>query len=57
MDAPCRSLTRKLYTGSRKTALECLIRRPRVVFAWLCDGSGLDGGASFSQAATRFRFE
>ena len=30
---------------------------PRVVFAWLCDGSGLDGGALFAQTATRFRFE
>ncbi|HSJ98265.1 MAG TPA: pyridoxamine 5'-phosphate oxidase family protein [Myxococcota bacterium] len=30
--------------------------RPRVVFGWLCDGSGLDGGALFSQTATRWRF-
>jgi len=31
--------------------------RPRVVFAWLCDGSGQDGGALFAQTATRFLFE
>jgi hypothetical protein len=31
--------------------------RPRVVFGWLCDGSGLDGGALFSQSATRWTFE
>lgn len=31
--------------------------RPRVVFGWLCDGSGHDGGALFSQTATRWRFE
>jgi len=30
--------------------------RPRVVFGWLCDGSGRDGGALFSQTATRWRF-
>ena len=30
--------------------------RPRVVFAWLCDGSGQDGGALFAQTATRFLF-
>jgi hypothetical protein len=31
--------------------------RPRVVFGWLCDGSGRDAGALFSQTATRWRFE
>jgi hypothetical protein len=31
--------------------------RPRVVFGWLCDGSGRDGGALFSQTATRWRFD
>jgi len=31
--------------------------KPRVVFGWLCDGSGLDGGALFSQTATRWLFE
>jgi hypothetical protein len=31
--------------------------RPRVVFGWLCDGSGLDGGALFSHTATRWRLE
>ena len=30
--------------------------RPRVAFGWLCDGSGRDGGALFSQTATRWRF-
>jgi hypothetical protein len=30
--------------------------RPRVVFGWLCDGSGRDGGALYSQTATRWRF-
>lgn len=30
---------------------------PRVVFGWLCDGSGRDGGALFSQTATRWLFE
>ena len=29
---------------------------PRVVFAWLRDGSGRDGGALFAQTATRFLF-
>jgi hypothetical protein len=31
--------------------------QPRVVFGWLCDGSGLDGGALFSQSATRWLFD
>lgn len=31
--------------------------RPRVVFGWLCDGSGRDGGALFSQTATRWLFD
>jgi nitroimidazol reductase NimA-like FMN-containing flavoprotein (pyridoxamine 5'-phosphate oxidase superfamily) len=31
--------------------------RPRVVFGWLCDGTGRDGGALFSQTATRWRFD
>lgn len=31
--------------------------RPRVAFGWLCDGSGLDGGALFSQTATRWVFD
>lgn len=31
--------------------------RPRVVFGWLCDGSGLDGGALYAQTATRWEFE
>lgn len=31
--------------------------RPRVVFGWHCDGSGRDGGALFSQSATRWSFE
>lgn len=31
--------------------------RPRRVFAWLCDGSGLDGGALFHQTATRWAFD
>jgi nitroimidazol reductase NimA-like FMN-containing flavoprotein (pyridoxamine 5'-phosphate oxidase superfamily) len=35
---------------------EVLEVRPRVVFGWLCDGSGRDGGALFSQTATRWRF-
>lgn len=30
--------------------------RPRVAFGWLCDGSGHDGGALFSQTATRWLF-
>lgn len=36
---------------------EFFVVRPRVVFGWLCDGSGRDGGALFSQTATRWRFE
>ena len=35
---------------------EFFIVRPRVVFGWLCDGSGRDGGALFSQTATRWTF-
>ena len=31
--------------------------RPRIVLGWLCDGSGRDGGALFSQTATRWSFE
>jgi hypothetical protein len=31
--------------------------RPSVVFGWLCDGSGRDAGALFSQTATRWHFE
>jgi len=31
--------------------------RPQVGFGWLCDASGLDGGALFSQTATRWRFD
>lgn len=31
--------------------------RPRVVFGWLSDGSGRDGGALFSQSATRWVFD
>jgi len=31
--------------------------RARVAFGWLCDGSGQDGGALFSQTATRWLFE
>lgn len=30
---------------------------PRVAFGWLCDGSGCDGGALYSETATRWRFE
>lgn len=30
---------------------------PRVVFGWLCDSSGRDGGALYSQTATRWLFE
>jgi hypothetical protein len=29
---------------------------PRVAFGWLCDGTGRDGGALYSQTATRWRF-
>jgi hypothetical protein len=29
---------------------------PRLAFGWLCDGSGLDGGALYSQTATRWSF-
>ncbi|MCH7707771.1 MAG: pyridoxamine 5'-phosphate oxidase family protein [Myxococcales bacterium] len=29
---------------------------PRVAFGWLCDNSGRDGGALFSQTATRWSF-
>jgi hypothetical protein len=29
---------------------------PRIVFGWLCDSSGCDGGALFSQTATRWSF-
>lgn len=29
---------------------------PRVVFGWISDDSGLDGGASFHGTATRWRF-
>jgi hypothetical protein len=36
---------------------EFLEVRPRVIFGWLCDGSGRDGGALFSQTATRWLFE
>ncbi len=32
------------------------IARPRLAFAWICDGTGLDGGATFSATATRFEF-
>ena len=39
------------------TAGEFFEVQPRVVFGWLCDGSGLDGGALFSQTATRWLFE
>lgn len=31
--------------------------RPARAFGWLCDGSGRDAGALFSQTATRWRFE
>jgi hypothetical protein len=31
--------------------------RPRLVLGWLCDGSGRDGGALFSQTATRWTFD
>jgi len=34
---------------------EFWIVRPRVAFGWLCDGSGLDGGALYSQ--NRWTFE
>jgi hypothetical protein len=30
--------------------------RPRVVFGWISDDSGLDGGAGFHGSATRWRF-
>jgi hypothetical protein len=30
--------------------------RPHVVFGWICDGSGLDGGALYSGTATRWIF-
>jgi Pyridoxamine 5'-phosphate oxidase len=30
--------------------------RPRVVFGWVSDDSGLDGGAAFQGSATRWRF-
>jgi len=36
---------------------EFWVVRPRVAFGWLCDGSGLDGGALYSQTATRWTFE
>jgi hypothetical protein len=29
---------------------------PRVAFAWVCDGSGEDGGALFQLSATRWKF-
>lgn len=36
---------------------EFLRIEPRVVFGWLCDGSGRDGGALFSRSATRWVLE
>jgi hypothetical protein len=30
--------------------------RPRVVFGWISDDSGLDGGAAFHGSATRWKF-
>ena len=30
---------------------------PGRVMAWLCDSSGLDGGATFSNSATEWRFD
>jgi len=31
--------------------------RPARVLAWLCDSSGLDGGAGFANSATEWRFD
>jgi nitroimidazol reductase NimA-like FMN-containing flavoprotein (pyridoxamine 5'-phosphate oxidase superfamily) len=47
----------KYHWGLEPGPGELLEVRPRVVFGWLCDGSGRDGGALFSQTATRWRFE
>jgi len=50
-----------LYNGKYQWNLEpkpgeFFLVRPRVVFGWLCDPSGSDGGALFSQTATRWVF-
>lgn len=47
----------KYHWETRAEPGEYLEIRPRVAFGWLCDGSGRDGGALFSQTATRWRFE
>lgn len=31
--------------------------RPQRVLAWICDSSGLDGGAAFANSATEWRFD
>ncbi len=36
---------------------EVIVVRPRRVLAWLCDPTGLDGGAGFLNSATEWRFE
>ncbi len=36
---------------------EFLVVTARVAFGWLCDPTGLDGGALYSQTATRWRFD
>ena len=30
--------------------------QPERVLAWICDSTGLDGGAAFSNSATEWRF-
>jgi hypothetical protein len=47
----------KYHWDMAPTAGEFFELRPRAIFGWLCDGSGRDGGALFSQSATRWRFD
>ncbi len=47
----------KYHWSLKATPGEFFEVRPRVVFGWLCDGTGRDGGSLFSQTATRWSFE
>src|SRR5262245_47369460 len=46
--------TPKYHWDPEAQAGEFFEVRPRVVFGWLCDGTGRDRGALFSQSATRW---
>jgi nitroimidazol reductase NimA-like FMN-containing flavoprotein (pyridoxamine 5'-phosphate oxidase superfamily) len=60
-EAPTRRVTaaynEKYHWNMEPKPGEFFAVRPRRVFGWLCDGSGRDGGALFSQTATRWSFE